>query len=72
MWAVQRPEVEPSDRASGNGTAGRLYDAANPLDEDGHLVADLTDIARRGSQRGQMRAIADTHQQQVPVLHLDH
>jgi hypothetical protein len=58
--------------ALGSGTPGGLDDAANPFDENGHLVTDLTDIAGRGGQCGQVRAIANPHQQQIPVLHLDH
>jgi len=54
------------------GPAGGLDHAAHPFDEDRHLVADLTDIAGRHRQRRQMRAVADPHQQQVAVLHLDH
>ena len=61
-----------TSRRRRRGAAGRLHHAAHLFDKDGHLVPDLADIARRHGQRRQMRAVADVHQQQIAVLHLDH
>src|ERR1700712_5077241 len=50
------------------GAAGRLDDGTHAFDENGHLVTDLTDVAGRGCQRREIGAVADAHEQQVPVL----
>ena len=49
-----------------------MNDGADPLDQYRHFITDLPDIARARRQRREVRSVADPHQQQVAVLHLDH
>src|SRR5262245_4024091 len=43
-----------------------------PGDQHRHLVADQTDVAVQRGQDGQARAVADEHDEQEALLHLDH
>jgi hypothetical protein len=45
--------------------------SADAVDQQGHLVADLSDVGGVLGQHGEVRPVADAHQQQVALLHLD-
>ena len=46
-------------------------DGAAALDEQGHLVADETDVAVRGGHDGETRSVGDAGDEQERVGHLD-
>src|SRR6202044_1067001 len=51
---------------------GRGEYPAGPLDQEGHLVGDKTEIAGGGREHGDAGAVAYRHDDEDATLHLDH
>jgi len=55
-----------------HGGPGRRVDhLADAVNQNRHLVADLTDVRVGAGECCQVRAVSDTHEEQVTQLHLD-